>query len=78
MNWKGENFYTGNRVPVFVAARQQGDHRVDRQAPRARVRTSCSSTRACANFKRMMGKRKVEELSTVRENNKFILVRADI
>ena len=31
-----------------------------------------------SSFKRLMGKRKVQELSTPRENNKFVLVRAEI
>jgi 4-amino-4-deoxy-L-arabinose transferase-like glycosyltransferase len=77
MNWKGENLYTGNRVHVFV----QLDNKAikewldDNQGKRAYFVLEHSRLR---NFRNMMGKRTIEELSTLRENNKFILVRADI
>jgi hypothetical protein len=75
MNWKGENIYTGNRVSVFV----QLDNKAvtkwieERRGKRAYFLLEHSRL---GNFKRMMGKRKVDELTTMRENNKFILVRA--
>ncbi|MDB4973584.1 MAG: Polymyxin resistance protein ArnT, undecaprenyl phosphate-alpha-L-Ara4N transferase [Myxococcaceae bacterium] len=74
MNWKGENLYTGNRTHVYVD--------LDNKAVEKWM-TEHSGTQAffvlehsrLGNFKRMLGKRKVEELSTARENNKFLLVR---
>jgi len=77
MNWKGENFYSGNRVSVFV----QLDNKAitkwldDHHGKRAYFLLEHSRL---GNFKRLMGKRKLDELTTQRENNKFILVRAQI
>jgi hypothetical protein len=77
MNWKGENLYTGNRVHVFVQLDNKAINKWMEKHPGTRAYFVLEHSRL-ANFKRMMGKRKVEELSTSRENNKFILVRADI
>jgi hypothetical protein len=77
MNWKGENLYTGNRVHVFVQLDNKAITKWMEKHPGTRAYFVLEHSRI-ANFKRMMGKRKVEELSTARENNKFILVRAEI
>ncbi len=77
MNWKGENLYTGNRVHVFVQLDNKAITKWMEKHPGTRAYFVLEHSRL-NNFKRMMGKRKVEELSTKRENNKFILVRADI
>lgn len=77
MNWKGENLYTGNRVHVYV--------QLDNKAVIKWMDEHKGSTAyfvlehsRLASFKRMMGSRRVEELSTMRENNKFLLVRGTI
>ncbi|MFT3923047.1 MAG: glycosyltransferase family 39 protein [Myxococcales bacterium] len=78
MNWKGENLYTGNRVHVFVQLDNKAVTKWMEKHPGTRAYFVLEHSRL-GNFKRMMGsKRHVEELSTARENNKFILVRADI
>ncbi len=77
MNWKGENLYTGNRVHVFV----QLDNKAmtkwleDNKGKRAYFMLEHGRL---ANFKRLLGTRPVDELTTLRDNNKFILVRAQI
>jgi hypothetical protein len=77
MNWKGENLYTGNRVHVFVQLDNKAINKwLDGHAG-TRAYFVLEHSRL-GSFRRMMGKRTVEELSTARENNKFILVRADI
>ncbi|HEY6877743.1 MAG TPA: glycosyltransferase family 39 protein [Polyangiales bacterium] len=77
MNWKGENLYTGNRTHVYVdldnklIEKWMGEHK------QTEAYFVLEHSRL-ANFRRMLGARKVEELSTMRENNKFILVRAKL
>jgi 4-amino-4-deoxy-L-arabinose transferase-like glycosyltransferase len=77
MNWKGENVYTGNRVHVFVQLDNKQLNEWMGQHPNSTAYFLLEHSRL-ANFKRALGKRAVEELSTARENNKFILVRARI
>jgi 4-amino-4-deoxy-L-arabinose transferase-like glycosyltransferase len=77
MNWKGENLYSGNHVHVFV----QLDNKAINTWMEKRTGTEAYfllEHSRLSSFKRMMGRRKVEELTTARENNKFILVRAKI
>jgi len=78
MNWKGENLYTGNRVHVFVQLDNKALNKwLDEH--KEQVAYFVLEHSRLSNFKRIMGaKRKVQELSTSRENNKFILVRARI
>ena len=77
MNWKGENLYTGNHVHVFIQLdnKQITAWLGENQKKRAYFLLEHSRLN---NFKRLLGERKVEELSTPRENNKFILVRAQL
>jgi hypothetical protein len=77
MNWKGENIYTGNRVHVFVQLDNKAVNKWMEQHANSTAFFVLEHSRL-GNFKRMMGKRKVEELTTARDNNKFILVRAEI
>ncbi len=77
MNWKGENLYSGNHVHVFIQLdnKQITEWLANNQHKNAYFLLEHSRL---GNFKRLLGQRKVEELSTPRENNKFILVRAQI
>lgn len=76
MNWKGENFYTGNRVPVFVSLNNK--ELEDWLSRNAGTRAFfVLEHKRLDRFKRMLGsKRKVDVLSTERDNNKFVLVRS--
>jgi hypothetical protein len=77
MNWKGENLYTGNRVHVFV---QLDNKAINDWMDKHKQSTAyfVLEHSRLSNFKRMMGRRQVEELSNMRDNNKFILVRSHI
>jgi 4-amino-4-deoxy-L-arabinose transferase-like glycosyltransferase len=77
MNWKGENLYTGNRVAVFVQLDNKAITKWLDEHKGQRAYFLLEHSRL-GNFKRLMGKRKLDELSNLRDNNKFILVRAQI
>jgi 4-amino-4-deoxy-L-arabinose transferase-like glycosyltransferase len=77
MNWKGENLYTGNRVHVFVQLDNKAITKWLDGHKGTRAYFVLEHSRL-NNFKRMMGKREVEVLTTPRDNNKFLLARANI
>jgi 4-amino-4-deoxy-L-arabinose transferase-like glycosyltransferase len=77
MNWKGENIYSGNRVNVFVQLDNKAINTWMEKHGGTNAYFLLEHSRL-SSFKRLMGKRKVDELSTARENNKFVLVRARI
>jgi hypothetical protein len=77
MNWKGENLYTGNRVHVYVDLDNKAVEKWMSEHKNTQAYFVLEHSRL-PNFKRMLGARRVEELSTERENNKFILVRASL
>ncbi len=78
MNWKGENFYTGNHVPAFVNSgkkfqdyvteeRKKGTKTFYFMAEHARIGTLQNEIGATSSF---------EKLTPPELNNKFLLVRA--
>lgn len=74
MNWKGENFYTGNRVSVFV--------QLDNQALRTWVGQNQGTTAyfllehsRLANLRSVLSGSTIEEITDERFDNKFILIR---
>ncbi|MFI5306804.1 MAG: glycosyltransferase family 39 protein [Polyangiales bacterium] len=75
MNWKGENFYTGNRVAVFVDLNNSamtewiGKHK-------GTTAYFLLEHGRLARLKSLLSPRVVQQLSTERDNNKFVLVRA--
>lgn len=77
MNWKGENLYTGNRVHVYVDLNNKAIEQWMSEHKGTRAYFVLEHSRL-GNFKRMLGKRRVEELTKLRDNNKFLLVRADL
>ena len=77
MNWKGENIYTGNRVHVYVDLDNKAVEKWMSENKGKRAYFVLEHSRL-GNFKRMLGARRVEELTKVRENNKFLLVRAEL
>jgi hypothetical protein len=80
MNWKGENFYTGNHIPAFVStgakfktwlkeARENGTHVVFFTTEHTRE----------SSLKTELGKvQKYEALTTKEQNNKFFLARVEL
>jgi 4-amino-4-deoxy-L-arabinose transferase-like glycosyltransferase len=77
MNWKGENFYTGNRVHVFA---ETDNERIERWFdPNQGRRIFVVLERArLRRFEKLVGGRALTELSTPREHNKFVLVTLEI
>ena len=75
MNWKGENFYTGNRVAVFVD--------LDNKALQEWIGKNDGRTTffvlehgRFARLKNLLGNdRKLKALTTERDNNKFVLAK---
>lgn len=77
MNWKGENFYTGNRIPAFVATGQKFKDWIAEQR-RAGVKTIYFTTEhgRIASLKRELDNPpRLEVLTDEALNNKFMLAR---
>ncbi len=76
MNWKGENFYTGNRVSAFVDL----DNRKLRDWIGQHHGQKAFFILEHARLGNLRGliHGQVKEVSTVRENNKFVLVEATL
>jgi 4-amino-4-deoxy-L-arabinose transferase-like glycosyltransferase len=77
MNWKGENFYTGNRVYVFAETDNKRIREWLEQNEGRRVYFVLEHKRL-AKFKKLVPGREIHELSTKRDNNKFLLVELEI
>jgi 4-amino-4-deoxy-L-arabinose transferase-like glycosyltransferase len=76
MNWKGENFYTGNRVAVFPAGGKITTWIEARRKAGARAVFFLTEHGRVPALRREMGEPKGLELyTTPAENNKFVLVR---
>jgi len=78
MNWKGENFYTGNHVPAFVSSGKKFQDYVLEQKKKG-VKTFYFMTehgRMGSLANELGGPRIFDKLTTPELNNKFGLVRA--
>jgi hypothetical protein len=75
MNWKGENLYTGNRVAVFV---DLDNKKITKwiEANKGKRAFFVLEHKRLQRLKSLLGRRKLVELSTERDNNKFVLVKA--
>lgn len=77
MNWKGENFYTGNRVYVFAETDNVRMTKwLDENAGR-RIFVALQHVRL-ARLQELVPKTQLEPLTTRRDNNKFILVTLEV
>ena len=77
MNWKGENFYTGNRIPAFVATGQKFKEWIAEQR-KAGVKTIYFTTEhgRISSLKRELDNpAHLEVLTDEALNNKFMLAR---
>jgi hypothetical protein len=75
MNWKGENFYTGNRVAVFVDLDNKELEAWIAKNPGLTAYFVLEHSRL-PRLKTVLGtKRKFEQLTTEHDNNKFLLGR---
>lgn len=77
MNWKGENFYTGNRVYAFAETDNKRIKKWFSDNEGRRVYVVLERKRL-ARFEKLVPDREVRELSTPRDNNKFVLVTLEI
>jgi 4-amino-4-deoxy-L-arabinose transferase-like glycosyltransferase len=77
MNWKGENFYTGNRVYVFA---ETDNKRVRKWLAENEGRKAyfVLEHKRLNSFRKLVADRDILELSTKRECNKFVLVELEI
>jgi hypothetical protein len=80
MNWKGENFYTGNRVPAFVSSGSKFKTWVTEQKKNGvRVMFFTTEHSRVSSLKSELGLVKEFKLLTGRElNNKFTLARVEL
>lgn len=77
MNWKGENFYSGNAVLTFVDLDNRRLQEWVRQHPGQRVYFLLEHQRL-ANLRSVLRGATIEEVTDERLDNKFILVSADL
>jgi len=79
MNWKGENFYTSNKVPAFVSSGESFKKWVDDQKSRGIKRIYFTSEQGrLGSLKRELGDPpKFERLTDEKLNNKFFLARLE-
>jgi hypothetical protein len=77
MNWKGENFYTGNRVYVFA---ETDNKRMREWLERNEARKAfvVLEHNRLERFRKLVPGRKIRELSTKRDCNKFVLIELEI
>jgi 4-amino-4-deoxy-L-arabinose transferase-like glycosyltransferase len=77
MNWKGENFYTGNRVYVFA---ETDNKRIREWLEDNEGRTAyvVLEHKRLESFRKLVPEREVRELSTKRDSNKFLLIELEI
>ncbi len=77
MNWKGENFYTGNRVYVFA---ETDNKRIREWLEENEGRTAffVLEHKRLEKFRKLVPEREIRELSSKRDNNKFLLVELEI
>jgi 4-amino-4-deoxy-L-arabinose transferase-like glycosyltransferase len=80
LNWKGENFYTGNDVPAFVSSGKRFTDWVDTQRKNGvKVMFFTTEHSRTGTLQRELGSvRKFERLTTSELNDKFVLVRAEL
>jgi 4-amino-4-deoxy-L-arabinose transferase-like glycosyltransferase len=80
LNWKGENFYTGNKVPAFVSSGKRFTDWVQGQKKNGvTVMFFTTEHSRVGTLQRELGTtRKFELLTTPAVNDKFVLARAEL
>jgi 4-amino-4-deoxy-L-arabinose transferase-like glycosyltransferase len=80
LNWKGENFYTGNKVPAFVSSGKRFSDWVQGQKQHGvSVMFFTTEHSRVGTLQRELGStRKFELLTTPALNDKFVLARAEL
>jgi len=77
MNWKGENFYTGNRVYVFA---ETDNERMREWLEKNEGRTAyfVLEHKRLKSFGKLVPAAEIRELSSKRDCNKYLLIRLEI
>ena len=77
MNWKGENFYTGNRVYVFA---ETDNKRIRKwlEANEGQTAFFVLEHTRLQRFRKLVPGREIRELSSKRDSNKFLLIELEI
>lgn len=80
MNWKGENFYTGNRIPAFITTGDNFRRYVDEQRAKGQsVLFFTLEPIRIGNLKAELGTvARVDVLTDSKLNNKFVLARVQL
>jgi hypothetical protein len=79
MNWKGENFYTGNRIPAFVSTGQTFTNWMKKKRDEgAKVMYFITEHGRLGGLKSEVGAKSYREVTDKVLCNKFILVRAEL
>lgn len=80
MNWKGENFYSSNRLPAFVAEPEEFKEFLARQREKGvAVMFFMAEPGRLKGLKSALGSsKKFEQVTDERLNNKFVLVRVEL
>ncbi|CAN5123925.1 hypothetical protein BH09MYX1_BH09MYX1_52570 [soil metagenome] len=78
MNWKGENFYTGNKIPAFVSTGAPFTTWIKQQREKGvKVVFFVTEHGRTGGLKSEVGAKTYTELTTKETCNKFVLVRAE-
>jgi hypothetical protein len=79
MNWKGENFYTGNKVPAFVSSGAAFTTWIKQQKDKGvKVIYFVTEHSRVGGLKSEVGGKSYREMTDKVVCNKFILVRAEL
>ena len=80
MNWKGENFYTGNHIPAFVSsgATFQTWLKTQKEQKGAKVMYFITEHSRVGGLRGEVGAKSIKELTDKTLCNKFVLVRAEL
>lgn len=79
MNWKGENFYTGNRIPVFVSTGTTYQNWLKEQREKGvKVLYFVTEHSRKNGLRNETSPKTLTELTDKNLNNKFILLRAEL
>jgi 4-amino-4-deoxy-L-arabinose transferase-like glycosyltransferase len=79
MNWKGENFYTGNRIPAFVSSGATFTTWLKQQREKGhKVMFFITEHSRVGGLRNELGAKSMRELTDRKLCNKFVLVRAEL
>jgi hypothetical protein len=79
MNWKGENFYTGNKIPAFVSSGAPFTQWIKQQKEKGvKVMFFVTEHTRTGGLRGEVQARSYKEITDKETCNKFVLVRAEL